>query len=105
MNKFEFMYGDSWYKYEDGLINSKLIVTNSYNEDKCVYVSWSASDFIFNDKTNSYIGTSVDNDGNIIGAYFKLNKMDSASLEFFRKDTSIQYNELYFKLVESNLCQ
>lgn len=97
--------GELIMKYEDSLINSKLIVTNSYNEDKCVYVSWSASDFMFNDKTNSYIGTSTDADGNIIGTYFMLNKMDSISLEFYKKDSTIQYNELYFKLVESNLCQ
>lgn len=97
--------GELTMKYEDGLVNSKLIVTNSYNENKCVSVGWSAGDFIFNDKTNSYIGTSTDINGNIIGAYFMLDKMDSTSLEFYKKDTSIQYNELYFKLVESNLCQ
>lgn len=97
--------GELSMKYEESLINSKLIITNSYNEDKCVYVSWNASDFVFNDKTNSYIGTGTDSDGNIIGTYFILNKMDSTSLEFYKKDSTIQYNELYFKMVESNLCQ
>lgn len=97
--------GELTMQYEEDSLNSKLIVTNSYNEDKCVYISWDANDFIFNDKTNSYIGTSVDDEGNIIGVYFMLNKMDSVTFDFYKKDTSIQYNELYFKLVESNLCQ
>lgn len=97
--------GELTMKYEESLLKSKLIVTNSYNEDKCVYISWDAKDFIFDDKNNSYIGTNADEEGNIVGSYFKVSKMDSTMLDFYKKDSSIQYNELYFKLVESNLCQ
>ena len=97
--------GELSMKYEEDLLKSKLIVTNSYNEDKCVYISWEAKDFVFDNKNNSYIGTNVDIDGNITGSYFKINKMDSVMVDFYKKDNSIQYNEMYFKLVESNLCQ
>lgn len=91
-------------KYEKGNLNSNLIVTNSYNEDKCVLVTWDPIDFIFNNKSNDAFNTTYDNDGNVNGVYFKINKMDSTTLEYYLKDGSVNYNELYFKLVESNLC-
>jgi hypothetical protein len=97
--------GELSMKYEESTLKSNLIITNSYNEDKCVLVNWDAKDFVFDDKNNSYIGTNIDNDGNIIGSYFIVNKMDSIGLNFYKKDISANYNELYFKLVESNLCQ
>lgn len=92
-------------KYEKGLVKSNLIITNSYNEDKCVLVSWDTGDFVFDDKSNRVLGNTYDNDGNVNSVYFKMNKMDSSNLEFYAKDSSIEYNELYFKLVESNLCE
>ena len=92
-------------KYEEGLIKSKLIVTNSYNEDKCVNVSWNSSDFVYDNNTSNVLGTGNDTDGNINSVYFKLNKMDSKLLEFYGKASEASYNELYFQLVESNLCE
>lgn len=91
--------------YEEGIVNSNLIVTNSYNEDKCVLVSWDPVDFSFDNKNANVLGYSSDIDGNINSVYFKITKMNSTNLEFFAKDSSVEYNELYFKLVESNLCE
>ena len=92
-------------KYEKGLIKSNLIVTNSYNEDKCVALSWDSADFVYDNNTSSVLGTGNDTDGNINNVYFKLSKMDSKLLEFYAKDLEASYNELYFQLVESNLCE
>ena len=92
-------------KYETGLVKSNLIVTNSYNEDKCILVSWDTANFTFDNKNSEVLGMTNDIDGNINSVYFKLARMNSTSLGFYVKDTSITYNELYFKTVESNLCE
>jgi hypothetical protein len=92
-------------KYEEGTIKSRLIVTNSYNENKCVAVSWDAKNFVYDLNSFDALGTGHDSDGNINSVYFMLNKLDSTTLEFFEKDSSTDYGELHFNLVESNLCQ
>ena len=91
--------------YEEGIVKSNLIVTNSYNEDKCVLVSWDPINFSFDNKNTDVLGYTNDTDGNINSVYFKLTKMNSTNLGFYIKDSSIDYNELYFKLIESNLCE
>lgn len=97
--------GDLSMKYEKGLLKSNLIVTNSYNEDKCVALSWASKDFIYDVNSTSVLGTENDNEGNINEVYFLLNKLDSVALGFYEKDSNIAYSELYFDLVESNMCQ
>ena len=97
--------GDLSMKYEKGTLKSRLIVTNSYNENKCVAVSWDSKDFIYDLNSGNVLGTKADASGNINQVYFTLNKMDSTTLEFFEKDSSVAYSDLYFSLVESNLCQ
>lgn len=97
--------GDLSMKYEEGTIKSRLIVTNSYNENKCVAVSWDAKNFVYDLNSFDALGTGHDSDGNINSVYFMLNKLDSTTLEFFEKDSSTDYGELHFNLVESNLCQ
>ena len=67
-------------------------------------MTWDPADFIFNNKSNDAFNTTYDNEGNVNGVYFKINKMDSTTLDYYLKDSSVNYNELYFKLVESNLC-
>lgn len=97
--------GDLSLKYEEGDLKSNIIVTNSYNEDKCVLVSWDANNFVYDNTKNNVLGTLVNQDNDINGIYFKLNKMTSTNFDFYRKDTSVNYNDLYFSLVESNRCE
>ena len=92
-------------KYEEGSIKSNLIITNSYNENKCVAVSWDSLDFIYDVNSKEVLGKGTDSDGNINSVYFMLDKMDSTSLEFYEKDKAASYNELSFNLVESNMCE
>ena len=97
--------GDLSMKYEVGSLKSSLIVTNSYNENKCVLVSWDSNNFIYDLNSNGLLETKHDNEGNINQVYFELNKLDSIALEYFVKDSSASYSELDFDLVESNMCQ
>lgn len=92
-------------EYEEGSIKSNLIVINSYNEDKCVAISWNSQDFIYDVNSKEVLGTEVDSEGNINNVYFMLNKMDSTTLQFYEKDKAASYNELSFNLVESNMCE
>ena len=92
-------------KYEEGSIKSNLIITNSYNENKCVAVSWDSLDFIYDINSKDVLGKETDSEGNINCVYFMLDKMDSTVLEFYEKDKAASYNELSFNLVESNMCE
>ncbi len=96
--------GDLALTYEKVGVKSNLIVTNSFNEDKCVYVSWDTKDFSFDD-SGEYLGVTTDENDKISGLYFNISKMNSKTFGFYGKDNDTNYNELYFKLVESNLCQ
>ena len=97
--------GELSMKYEEGSIKSSLIVTNSYNENKCVAVSWDSLDFIYDINSKDVLGKETDSEGNINCVYFMLDKMDSTVLEFYEKDKAASYNELSFNLVESNMCE
>lgn len=97
--------GDLSMKYEKGSMKSSLIVTNSYNENKCVLVSWNSNDFVYDLNSNDSLETKYDSDGNINQVYFYINKLDSIAIDFFERDLSASYSELNFNLVESNICQ
>lgn len=91
-------------KYEISDIKSKLIVANSYNEAKCVAVSWDPDKFTFDNDSNEYIGVKTDDNGMITTAYFQIGKLNSKLLEFYVNSNGGNYSEKDFSLVESNLC-
>ena len=91
-------------QYTKKSLKGNLVVTNSYNEDKCALVTWDASKFAFDNTVNDFVATKVDDDNNINGAYFTVSKMNSELLEFYEVGNG-SYSEADFSLVESNLCE
>jgi hypothetical protein len=97
--------GELSLKYEKGLVKSEIVVTNSYNENKCVSVSWDSNNFVYDNGNNDILGTNNDDNGNINEVYFMLDKMNSRTLYFYEKDQSVSHDEMDFNIVESNMCQ
>ena len=103
LNKDKSELGTLSLKYETKTHYENVIVTNSYNEDKCIKLTWNSDDLVI-DNSDSY--QILTNDNNYInGVIFKLNKKDSTNFIFYKQDKSKTYSEADFALVESTECQ
>ena len=103
LNKDKSELGTLSLKYETKTHYENVIVTNSYNEDKCIKLTWNSDDLVI-DNSDSY--QTLINDNNYInGVIFKLNKKDSTNFIFYKQDKSKTYSEADFALVESTECQ
>ena len=103
LNKDKSELGTLSLKYETKTHYENVIVTNSYNEDKCIKLTWN-SDSLVIDNSNSM--QTIENDNKYInGVIFKLNKKDSTNFIFYKQDKSKTYSEADFALVESTECQ
>jgi len=82
---------------------SRVVVSNSYNENKCVKLSWDTSEFKIDNYNSAIINSSVvDNYINQIN--FNIEKKDSLSFIFYRTDFTKKYGYENFSLVESLDC-
>lgn len=78
---------------------SRLIISNSYNEDKCVTLSFDSSKIrIDNDIDN--LSYTQDDNGYINSISLKINNKTNKDYLFYRVDDSIEYLESDFELVE-----
>ena len=83
---------------------SRVIVSNSYDENKCVKLSWN-SDNLRIDETNNQISSyQYDNNNHINEIIFNINKKDSISYIFYKTDFNKIYDYKEFNLIESNQC-
>lgn len=81
-----------------------IIVTNSYNEDKCLKLNWNAEDLIIDSDDVTITKNTGDNDY-INEIIFKLEKKNSKNFTFYKTDNTKTYSEEDFTLVESSDCQ
>ena len=103
LNKDKSELGTLSLKYETKTHYENVIVTNSYNEDKCIKLTWNSDNLVI-DNSNSM--QTIENDNKYInGVIFKLNKKDSTNFIFYKQDKSKTYSEADFALVESTECQ
>ena len=103
LNKDKSELGTLSLKYETKTHYENVIVTNSYNEDKCIKLTWNSDNLVI-DNSNSM--QTIENDDKYInGVIFKLNKKDSTNFIFYKQDKSKTYSEADFALVESTECQ
>lgn len=83
---------------------SRVVVSNSYDEDKCVKLNWN-SDKLRIDSINQLISLyQYDSNNNINEINFNIKKRDSISYIFYKTDFSKVYDSSEFSLVESNEC-
>ena len=86
--------------YESKDEYSNVIITNSYNEDKCANLTWDFNELALDPTTNDIISSKTDENGNINGITFKLSAMDSKNYIFYPNDQNKIYSKTNFNLTE-----
>ena len=83
---------------------SRVIISNSYDENKCVKLSWNPDNLRI-DETSGEVSSFKMNANNINEIIFNINKKNSVSYLFYKTDMNKKYDYKEFNLVESNECQ
>lgn len=92
-------------KYESKEYYENVILTNSYNEDKCLKLTWDANKLILDTDSNDIISSSTNANKYIDEIIFKLSKKDSINYIFYKIDPTKNYSEKDFTLVETTECE
>lgn len=82
---------------------SRVIISNSYEENKCVKLNWNSENLRL-DETSGQISSYQYDNNNISGISFNINKKDSISYVFYKTDFTKSYDYKDFNLIESNDC-
>ena len=83
---------------------SRVIKTNSYDEDKCVILSWNPNNLRIDKTSENFVSFKEDANNNINEIIFNIDKKNSISYLFYKTDFNIKYDYTEFSLVESNEC-
>lgn len=83
---------------------SRVIVSNSYDEKKCVKLSWNSENLRIDETSGQLSSYQYDKNNNINEIIFNINKKDSTSYIFYKTDFSKEYNNQEFILIESDNC-
>ena len=81
----------------------KVIITNSYNENKCCKLSFDSN--IIRIDSDNYISSVQDDNGYIKEIVFSIDKKDSLDFTFYRTDFDVNLTGEEFILVETDSCQ
>lgn len=92
-------------KYETKTNYENVIITNSYNEDKCLKLTWNADDLLIDEDSNDYISYKTNDASYINEIIFKVSKKNSMNYVFYKTDTTKTYSETDFTLVETTECE
>ena len=90
--------------YNAGTSSDKVIITNSYNENKCCRLSWNTNKLRIDDNSGDIISSTTDGNGYIKDIVFSINKKDSLDFTFYRTDFDENLNNSQFTLVEVDDC-
>ena len=83
---------------------SRVIITNSYDEDKCAKLKWNQDNLRIDDTSGKIFSFKTDDNNKINEIIFKVDKKNSISYVFYKTDFNISYNNQAFTLVETNEC-
>ena len=83
---------------------SRVIISNSYDENKCVKLSWNADNLRIDETNNQISSYQYDNNNHVNEIIFNINKKDSISYIFYKTDFNKIYDYKEFNLIESNQC-
>lgn len=92
-------------KYESKTNYENVIITNSYNEDKCLKLTWNPENLIIDEDSNDYISYKTNDASYINEIIFKVSKKNSINYSFYKTDTTKTYSENDFTLVETTECE
>lgn len=90
--------------YKEFANYSRVIMTNSYDENKCVKLSWNPDNLRIDETSGKITSFKTDTNNNINEILFKIDKKNSVSYLFYKTDMNKKYDFSEFSLVESNEC-
>lgn len=83
---------------------SSVIVSNSYDEDKCVSLSWNSDNLRIDYTDIDIVSMENDDNGYVNSIKFNIGNKDSISYRFYKTDFDGSYSENDFNLIEVNSC-
>lgn len=83
---------------------SRVIISNSYDENKCVKLSWNSDDLRIDETSGQISSYEYDDNNNINEIKFNINKMNSVSYIFYKTNFNKLYDYQNFSLIESEDC-
>ena len=84
---------------------SRVIISNSYDENKCVKLNWNPDNLRIDEINEQISSYQTNTNGFINEIKFNINKKDSISYIFYKTDFSKKYDYQEFSLIESNECE
>lgn len=82
---------------------SRIIVSNSYDENKCVKLNWNSDNFRIDETNDNILSYQYDSNNYINEINFNINKKDNISFIFYKSDFNKSYDYQEFSLVELKL--
>ena len=83
---------------------SRVIVSNSYDENKCVKLKWNQDNLRIDETSGKISSFKIDTNNNINEIIFNIDKKNSVSYLFYKTDMNKKYDFQDFTLIESNEC-
>ncbi|NLL44495.1 MAG: hypothetical protein GX247_02365 [Mollicutes bacterium] len=83
----------------------RLIVSNSYSENKCVQVSWDSNKLQIDADVNEFISYQVDNNDYLEAVKFIMAPRDTTSYIFYKRNIEETYDISDFTIEEIDECQ
>ena len=90
--------------YKEFANYSRAIITNPYDEKKCVKLSWDPDNLRIDETSEKVISFNQDTNNNINEIIFNIDEKNSISYLFYKNDMNKIYAYKEFQLVESNEC-
>ena len=83
---------------------SRAVITNSYDENKCVKLCWNQNNLRIDNTSGNILSFKKDSNNIINEVIFNIDKKNSVSYLFYKTDINKIYDSNEFSLVESNEC-
>lgn len=104
LNKGSLEIGGLNVMYNLGTSSDKVIITNSYNENKCCKLSWNTNKLRIDDRSGNILSSTSDASGYVKDIIFSINKKDSIDFIFYRTDFDENLDSSQFSLIEVEEC-
>lgn len=96
--------GDVSLKYNDHQDYSSLIVSNSYNEPRCVHISWDDDNLSIDTNKDELVSYNTNSKGFINDIRFNLTGKNSVEYIFYKKNIDAVINDASFMIEDNNAC-
>jgi hypothetical protein len=90
--------------YENYFNYDKLIISNSYINNKCIKITWDSSKILIGEDLNKFTSYGTDLNGYVNEIILPINAKESLGYTFYSKDLNTKYNVTEFSIEEIDGC-